>query len=1052
MKSKLTLLLTLCLLSIGTVFGQTITVKGIVLDERNEAVIGATIRLKDNPTVGTTTGIDGDFSIKAKKGELLVVSYVGYKMQELSADKQLTIRLVPDTEVLDEVVVVAYGTTTKKAFTGSATSVSSEKMEMRPISNASQALAGASSGVQTTVASGAPGAGVSIRIRGFGSMNASSSPLIIVDGSPYNGSISDINPSDIDSFTVLKDAASTSIYGSSAGNGVIMITTKAGKAKLGDKRPTIQFTTTIGTSKRGVPEYDLVKAQDYYPVMWEQLRNGYMYRTKKPLSREEAGAMASKEVGKLLVYNPYKGVPIDKIVLPDGRLNPDAGPIMWPDDLDWEDAVTRSALRQDYNISYNYKGEYADAYASIGYLKDNGYTIKSDFERISARVNANFSPTKWLKSGVNISLFRTNSNYIGQGNTSYNNPFFFTRKIGPIYPIHLHDPKTGELILDENGNKIFDYDQRRGSKGMTGRHILAELLYNSQEQRRDGTNSRAYITVTPVEGLSFTTNLSYDNTNGLSSEYKNRKLGDAVDKGSLKRSTYKTGTINFNQLINYRLELRDKHHIDALLGHESYQYKYQGFGSTKGIQVLDDIYEFGNFVSPEDISSSISEYRKEGYFTRLNYDYDHRYYLSGSYRRDGSSRFAPGNKWGNFWSVSTAWRGDEEEFIKNIDWIDTFKLRASYGETGVDDVDTYYAYQTLYSLGYNNFESPGILFTRVGSPKLIWETQVNWDVAFEFGFFNRIRGSIEYFNKESKDLIFGTPLPLSSGNTERNENIGKVRNNGIEVELSADIIKTKDLRWTLSLNATHLRNRITKLPEGQKEIKSGTKKYMEGRSIYDFWLRQYHGVDPKDGMPLYVFDDSEENNYDFSNGGREINGKKYTTNYKHALYDYCGTAIPTVYGGFNTTLAYKGFDVSAFFTYQLGGKVYDSVYSDLMSMNTFGASLHVDAMNKSWKKEGEITDVPRLDHLESTTIGATSSRFLITGNAILLKSLIIGYTLPKNWIDPVGITKARVTLSGENLFLASARKGLNPFASYSGTFSNSYSASKALTFGLQLTF
>lgn len=967
----------------------------------------------------------------------------------------MTIRLVPDTEVLDEVVVVAYGTTTKKAFTGSASSVGSEKMEMRPISNASQALAGASSGVQTTIASGEPGAGVSIRIRGFGSMNASSSPLIIVDGSPYDGNISDINPNDIDNFTVLKDAASTSLYGSSAGNGVIMITTKAGKAKSNENRPTIQFTSTVGTSTRGVPEYDLVGARDYYPVMWEQLRNGYMYRKNNPLSREEAGQLASSKVGSLLVYNPFKGIAIDQIVTPDGQLNPNAGAIMWADDLDWVKAITRTALRQDYNVSYNYKGEKADAYASVGYLQDNGYTIKTDFERISGRVNANFTPSKWLKSGVNISLFRTKANYVSHGsdnNTSYVNPFFFSRNIGPIYPIHLHDPETGEYILDDNGNKIYDYEQSRGQGGLSGRHILAELQYNFQDQLRDGTNSRGYVTITPLDGLTFTANLSYDNSNSASSRYRNRKLGDAVNKGSLTKSSYKTSTVNFNQLLNYRIDIKEKNHIDALLGHESYMYTYQSTESSKGIQVLDDLYEFGNFITPENVLSSSSDYRKEGYFSRLNYDYDYRYYFSASYRRDGSSRFAPSKRWGDFWSVSAAWRADEEQFIKDVKWIDALKLRASYGQTGIDNIGTYYAYQSLYSLGYNNFETLGIFFTTLGNPDLLWETQINWDVAVEFGFLGRIRGTIEYFNKESKDLIFDTPLPLSSGSTSINQNIGKIRNNGIEIELSGDIVKTKDILWTLSLNATHLKNTITKLPDGQKEIISGTKKYMEGRSVYDFWLRQYHGVDPKDGMPLYIFDEDEEKNFDFNDGGREIDGKKYTTNYKHALYDYSGTSIPTVYGGFNTTVAYKNFDVAAYFTYQLGGKVYDSAYAGLMAMDNFGGSLHVDAMNKSWKKEGDITDVPRLDNLESTTIGAGSSRFLINGNALLLKSLIVGYTLPKSWIEPAGISKARVTLSGENLFLASARKGLNPFASYNGTFSNSYSASKALTFGLQLTF
>ena len=1022
-------------------------VRGTVVDDKGEPVIGASVQLKSDKTKGASTDIDGNFTLSVPNNAVLVVSSIGMVSQEVTAKPVMKITLKSDTKILDDVVVVAYGTAKKSSLTGASTSVDKKQLEMRPVSNLSNALSGVAPGVQTTTANGQPGSSVGIRIRGFGSINASSSPLYIVDGAPYDGNISDLNPADIENMTILKDAASTAIYGSSAGNGVVLITTKKGRA---ESKPTIQLSMSLGTSERAIPEYERVGVMDYYPVIWKQLYNREIYKNGK--TPTEAGELASKNVFDELKYNPFKGVEGSKIVGIDGKLNPQATTLLYGDDLDWEKAMTRKALRQEYNLTLNQQSEKSDSYASIGYVKDNGYVIKSDFERFSGRVNGNYSPTSWLKTGLNISAFRTKSNSVNNGGdyeTSYVNPFYFSRFMGPIYPVYLHDEVTGEYILDASGNKIYDYEKARGSGASSGRHVIAENLYNNILNERDGINTRTYLDFTLREGLKFTTNLSYDNTNSSSSSYMNRIVGDSKDKGSLNKVNIRTTTYNFNQLLNYQKSFNNIHNIEVLLGHENYYFQYQYHSSTKGKQILDDLYEYGNFITPEDLSSSTDNYRKEGYFTRLKYNYSNKYMAEFSYRKDGSSRFEKSSRWGDFWATGLSWRIIEEDFMKPATWVDDLKLRASYGLTGNDALDTYYAYQTLYAIGWNNYDNPGILFSRLGNPNLLWETQISSDIALEFGFFKRLKGTIEFFNKESKDLLFGLPLAVSTGNTSIDANVGKVRNTGVELDLNYNVIKTKDFNWSIAFNATHLKNKIVKLPEDRKEIISGTKKLMEGRSINDFWLRQYKGVDPKDGMPLYVFD--SKNTYD-SKTERIVNGDTLTVSQSKAQYGYNGSSIPTLYGGFNTTMSYKNFDLFASFGYQIGGKVYDGTYASLMAMDGMGRAIHVDAMNKSWQKEGDITDVPRLDAGESTNINASSDRWLTSGTSLMMKNLTLGYRIPKTLLNRFEITNARLTLSGENLFLISARKGLNPMFSYSGTTSNVYSAARTYSVGLQLTF
>ena len=770
-KKRVLFILASLFLWVDLAMAQIARVTGVVISQDdNEPVVGASVLLKGT-TVGSITDIDGKFTITnvPKDAKTLIVSFVGLRTKEVPvSDEEMTIFLQSDSKLIDEVVVVAYGTQKKSSFTGSASTVGAGTIEKRAISNVTAALEGNASGVQVTSATGQPGESASVRIRGFGSVNASNSPLYVVDGTIYNGSIGDINPADIESMTVLKDAASTSLYGSSAGNGVILITTKKGK---GDSGTNINLTINQGWSNRAYKDYAKIGVWEYYPIQWQMLKNSYISSGK---SAEEAAQLASANIGSTLKYNPFKGVADDAIVGTDGTLNPAATSLKWGDDLDWEDAAFKTGHRQEYVLSYNTKTRRSDTYASVGYLKDNGYMLKTDFERYSGRLNYNVYPVKWIKTGLNLGLTRTNSNYstsTSDNSSGYSNLSRFIRTMAPIYPVHAHDLETG-AYLNANGEAttnpaeyIYDYAGTRLSNN--GRDAIAETMFNTRELSRMSESATTYFTVTPIEGLNLTVNYSLNNIDYRRKVYENPLVGDGTaGPGRLNIMSTRTLTQTFNQLITYNKTF-GKHSFDALVGHENYSYKYEYLYGMKTQETVSDMYEFSNFVNISSLDSYTNTYKKEGYFARLNYDYDDRYYASVSYRHDGSSRFSKENRWGNFWSFGASWRISQEAFMKDVDWVNNLKLRASYGETGNDAIldsdgyDDYYPYQTLYGLGYNNGIEAGAFFTMIANSNLKWETQVSTDVALEFGLFDRLSGTIEYFRKDSRDLLFDVSQPTS---------------------------------------------------------------------------------------------------------------------------------------------------------------------------------------------------------------------------------------------------------------------------------------------------
>ena len=1083
MKRKIELLLAFLLLSISCAFAQKLTVKGTVLDETGQSIIGATVREKGVATNGAQTDLDGHFTLTVNQGATIIVSYVGYKTQEVKAAAQLTIKMAPDAEMLDDVVVVAYGTAKKQSLVGAQSNITSKQLETRPITNVTNALAGAAPGVQSISALGQPGSSAAIRIRGFGSVNAGSAPLFIVDGTVYNGSLADLNPQDIQSLSVLKDAAATALYGSSAGNGVILITTKSG-SRGGSGKPTFTFSTNQGFSTRGQEYYDTVGIDDWMKLRWSQWRNQYHYQYG--LDNDQAAYWANYELHSnenLANYNPYSGIqsgvavvgmdggnPVlgaskDKskweaplYVLPDGSLNPEITGLKWGDDLNWNDALFRVGYRGEYNLSGAYSGENVRSYMSLGHISEQGYRNYTSYQRTSGRVSVDYNATKWLDLSGNVSFVQAVNTAPKRSAGSYSsNSFYFAAGIAPHYPIHAHDFETGKLLVGEDGKPQYDY--YRGRKYMEKFNPVYEGELDFGIYTRDMLTSRGSAIFKILPELKFTTNVAYDLVNQKYKQRFNNIMGDQP-VGLLTIEDGRYTTLTFNQLLDYSKTFGD-HSISALLGHESYKYQYQSLNATKKGMLILGIDEFGNFSSQDALSSLTDSYRKEGYFGRVNYDYSDLYNFSASYRRDGSSRFARDSRWGNFWAVGAGWHISNEEFMKSTsDWLDNLSLRASYGRTGNDDLLThdlsnYYAYQSLYGFGFNNGSSVGLALTTIADPKIKWETQASFDVALEFSLFNRLRGSVEFFNKESIDLIFGKPLVISTGKTEINTNLGKVRNRGVEFDLKYDIIRSNDWDWSIFFNGTKVSNVIVRLPEANREdgIELDYHKYVEGGSIYDFYLNSFVKVDPDDGVAIYEID---RKNYPDAKGLGEkgTESENWTKNGKFAKKDFFGSSIPDLYGGFGTSLRWKSVDFNVNFAYQLGGKTLDSGYASLMGRNIGGGkAMHKDMLN-AWTKPGQITNVPRLDAgPDGQYDNMISERHLISSTALMLKNISLSYTLPNSWLEDYGFSNARISLSGENLFLASKRKGLNPMGQFDGVVGAAgYAFARTVTAGFSFNF
>nr|WP_302828795.1 TonB-dependent receptor [uncultured Bacteroides sp.] len=1015
-----------------------IQVSGTVVSE-GEPLPGASVLIKGTHN-GTVTDIDGHYSIKVPSDGTLIFSFIGLKSQEHKVNGRTVINvdLPADSEVLDEVMVVAYATAKKYSFTGAASTVKGDEIARMQTSNVSRALEGTVPGLQASAASGQPGTDAEIRIRGIGSINASSAPLYVVDGLPFDGSINSINPEDIASITVLKDAASAALYGSRGANGVIIITTKQGQT---DSKTTVSVKASFGGSNRAVRDYDRIGTNQYFELYWEALRNQYALNTDK-YTPQTAAVQASKDlVGKLMGGgpNPY-GPNYSQPVGTDGKLIAGAVPL-W--NVDWQDAMEQQALRTELGLNVSGGGKTNQYFFSAGYLNDKGIALESGYQRFNLRSNITSQINKWLRGSVNMSFAHSMQNYPVSSDTKTSNVINAGRLMADFYPIYEMNP-DGTYKYDSEGNRIYDFGSYRPSGSMANWNLPATLPNDKSERMKDEFSGRTYLEATIIEGLKFKTSFNFDLVNYNALDYTNPKIGPAVNTGGgASREYTRTFSWTWNNIVTYDKTIGE-HHFNILAGEEAYSYRYDVLQAARANMAVPDMPELavGSLVTAG--TGYRIDYSLLGYLLSAQYDYQGKYFFSASYRRDGSSRFAPSTRWGNFWSVGASWRIDREKFmLSTTDWLSALTLKASYGAQGNDNLGTYYASSGLYTIVSQAGEN-ALVSDRLATPGLKWETNLNFNVGIDFSLFNnRFSGSFDFFQRRSKDLLYSRPLATSLGYTSVDENIGALKNTGFEIDLKGMLIHTRDFSWRLGVNLTHYKNVVTDLPLKDMPI-TGVTRLKVGRSVYDFYLREWAGVNPENGDPLWYKDVKDAQN--------NVIGRTTTNDYAKADYYYINkSSLPKVYGGFNTAFTYKGFELSAIFAYSIGGYIVDRDITMLWSNGSSTGRAWSTEMLKRWTPENRYTDVPALKTV-SNNWNANSTRNLFNNSYLRMKNITLSYNFPQPMIKKISLSSLQLFVKADNLLTISGNQGLDPEQGITGLTYYRYPAMRSISGGVNVSF
>ena len=1054
---------------------QEINVSGTVIDYSNgEPVPYASVHLEGTMT-GTSTDGDGNYSIRLPHGGNLVFSSIGYitVKEAVNTSMVLNIVLEPDSEHLEETIVVAYGTATKSSFTGSASMIGTETIESRVSTDVTAALAGTTPGVQIISSSGDPAAGGgTIRIRGIGSMSASNAPLYIVDGMPYDGSIADINPADVESMSILKDASASAIYGARGANGVVLITTKRASGSSDSK---IRFDAKWGSNSRLIPQYDVITdPAQYYETHYRMMYNSQVYAGKSP---SEAYAYADANLFNHnnggLGYQVYTIPDGQKFIGEDFKLNPSAvlgysdGEYYYIPD-DWYGLTFSDSFRQEYNLSVSGAKDKLNYYGSIGYLNDGGIVSNSDYQRYTARINVDYQAKPWMKVTSSMSYAHSDSQTASYSSSygSSSNIFYVTNMMGPIYPLYVRDA-SGQ-IMTENGMKVYDSNQTNFIRPAFVGNAVRDNEVNRKKTYTDFITGKWGVTLTPVQGLSLSANVGLTNDNSRYNALYSRFGSQSSTDGLAYVSHDRTFAVNNQYLAEYKTDFGDSgHNLNVLAGYEMYKLKEQFFEGQNDHLFNPLVGELGNAdgVSSRQTSSYSADYMTQGFLARVQYEYGNKYFASASYRRDGSSRFAPGHRWGNFGSFGAAWLISNESFMSGAGWISMLKIKASYGVQGNDDLypgsnyaRKFYPYADNYTHSYN--ETTGEYSTDLaykGNEDLTWESSHSFNAGVDFEFFgSRLNGSAEYFSRKTVDLLYSKDVPLSAGNPTGYYpvNVGSIVNNGFELTLEGILINTSEMQWSLNMNLSHYRNKILSLDPSVSEegIKGGNYIYKIGGSLYEAYMRKYAGVNPENGKAQWYRKVLDKD-------GAWTGESEITETFADASQYELGSVLPKLYGGFGTTFKAYGFDLSAQFSFQLGGRYYDGTYQALMHTSSgIGTAWHKDVLD-SWSETNKDSDIPRLDG--DTSVGQTAvSNYLISSNYLSVNNITLGYTFPESVTSYLKISGLRIYVAGDNLAVKSARKGVDPrysmglgsLTSGSGLNSGSYSAMRTITGGVTLTF
>lgn len=1050
---------------------QNVAVKGCVTDSSTgEPIPFASIQLKGTMS-GGSTDIDGNYSMNVPSDGVLVFSFIGYQSVEEAVNGRgvVNVTLSADTQVLEETVVVAFGTSTKEAFTGSATVVKSSDIAKTQGSEPTRALEGLVAGVQMTTSTGSLGAQPSIVIRGIGTMSASSAPLYVVDGVPYGGDLNNINSADIESMTVLKDAASNSLYGARGANGVIMITTK--KAKQSNAM--INVDAKWGLNTRALQKYDLITDPgEYYETHYAALSR--YYKEKNPavndlLSNVRVNELLRNQL-QYIVYDLPAG---EQLIMRDGTLNPNASLgnvitnpadgkdyLLYPDN--WLDGSYRNSFRQEYNVSISGNTGAMSMFASFGYLNNNGIIYGSDMHRYTARFRMDYQAREWLKFGANLSYsnFNWNNGNSDEGEVgSTSNVFSVASLVAPIYPLYIRDAE-GKILYDERGMKRYDYGDAYGLQNgggytrpvATQANPVSDMQLNINNYDGNAFNVTSYAEATFLKDFKFTFNAGVNLDETRSTTLYNQYYGQFASSGGVvEKGHSRLLDLNLQQLLSWNRKV-GKHNVGVLLGHEWQKNMSNGVGASKSQLSSGNKDELNSAVIDNKASySSESFYNVEGFFLRGQYDFSEKIFTSVSYRVDASSNFSPRHRWGHFWSLGAGWLIDRESWF-NAPWVDMLKLKASIGSQGNDGIGSN-RYRNTW--GIRNFQGfVGASPESLGNDSITWETNTNFNIGTDFELLKgKLSGSVEYFYRLTSDMLYFFSYPMSTGYSGIYDNVGDMSNTGIEVALNGNIMRRKNFSWDAYLNFTHYVNKVISIPEknrtdvvdGHAGFVSGSSYIGEGLPINTFYLKKYAGVEAETGLSQWYVDTEDAN-------GKTV--QDVTTDYNAASYYLCDNPIPDLYGGFGTSLSFHGFDLSMSFTYQIGGVAYDSGYATYMSSpiaTNLGVNYHKDVL-KAWTADKPSKDVPRFQYDDNYS-SASSDRFLTDASYLNFQNAQFGYTLPRRITEKIRISKMRVYATCDNIWYMSCRKGFDPRFSMSGASNFAVNSPvRTVSGGISLTF
>ena len=1171
----------LALLLIGVqAFAQS-AVSGKVTDEAGEPCVGANVLIKGT-TTGTMTDLDGNYSLTdVRKGAILVFSSIGYTSQEvrLGSSSVVNVVLKSDADFLNEVVIVGYGTAKRKDLTGSLTQIDNKLIASQNSSSATKALEGAVPGIVYASVDGQPGNDAGLRVRGLGSTNVgASNALVIIDGVPAQGDnpLSNMNQEDIASITVLKDAASTAIYGSRGANGVILVTTKRGDSG----RTKISFQARAGWNTVGSYKVGQVdNAAGIYEYLWQSIYNSYRYGVNGAgpalnketgeyytnignpnVSHDAAAEFASQHLfnyiglndsfgrnmlGNYMAYNvPGATYTPDGtgssasstmtgayLVGTDGKINPNAS-LLYDDT--YADALLKTGFRQQYDLSASGGSDKEDHYLSLGYLTDPSYVPNSRFERITGRANINVNLFKWLKVGANVGYTRSRTNYQGTywaARNSGSNQGNITRYVNghtPIVPFYAHDAE-GNYIYDKNGDRVrnYLYNSTYSPLGQTGNNYgSTDIMYAMDNDIREDLtstlNTRTYIEIPFLDHFTFRTDFAYDKINRTTTVYYNGTTGRAASIGGyFGKRMNDIEVMNLQHRLTYNQDF-GKHHVDAMALFEDSDWEQQTVNWGSADEFIPGFLAAGNFVGRYYGAGSAPTpgyghdiERMRSWLGRANYIFADKYYVSGSVRRDGSSKFRKENRWGTFWSVGAGWRFTEESFMQDLrdSWLNNGKLRASYGvignQNGIGRYQTYrtWGYSTTYQTTNNGTGRPTgdsykLSMGGLVNTQLTWEETKTFDVGLDLTLFNRIDLTFDWYNRVTGNSQFNQPVSyLAMGQTTLPRNIAELTNRGIELDINADIIRTKDIRWNVAFNITHYTTKLTDLPDdaipahaeglpdGTWEDNQGSwasaggsqqaaNVYLRGigRDWFSLYMYKYAGIDRNSGLPMYFHRVTEADHAAGKYKDTEVGGSVKTTNYANASKYEVGSAIPTFQGGFNTSFSYKNFYVNAQFAYQIGGKFFSRNYAEYL-YNVVDAQMYrmmfvsKDVKGNTWTPNNTGAGFPMQwypagenSYFSGTSANGGNWSFtdesLFSASYLRLKNLTLGYNVSKSLLNKLRIDKVvsniKVFASSDNLFILSAAKAIDPTMSASGGYNDvdsyTFPNMRTYTIGINLDF